>query len=283
MAERIYIDGVDVLATYGAYPLGYDSLLSWPILKPIKVVDWPDEDGVEADLTNPLLDATQCSLNIAVRNGNLEAFMEFIYSGHTHAYIFEEIGLTKTLRLVGSSDMITAKSLGFVTLLLAEDAPMQGYEYAEPSSTINLVHAKGMLAIDGRDITDYGGVVLAGAVESAIAYPFVKAPLTISATHIPGVVVDTEAEVRVDTRQVAIPILLRAINTDEFWRNYNALLWDIIRPELRILEVGDVVPLYGFYNGMSVEAFSAPRYSGDTMWMHCTIAFTIVAERAQKI
>ena len=59
MTDRLYIDGVDVFKAYGICVGlgGYKHLVQYPALKEVKCVDWPEENGVEPDLLNPVLAA----------------------------------------------------------------------------------------------------------------------------------------------------------------------------------------------------------------------------------
>lgn len=273
----MYIDGVDVLATYGAYPLGYEGLLTWAQFKSIQVTEWPDEDGVDANLSNPKLAANQLTLNVAVRNDKLEEFLEFLYSGHSHTFYFLELDFTKALRIVGCSDMDVARKLGTVSLQLSDDAPLQDYTYLTPHSTIDLTHRAGNFYLNGKDIIDYGCVTLEGVNNSFKAYPQAKDILMIDAINMAGMGVDNEAPMRSVSKQVVVPLLLRAATIEEFWRNYNALYHNITSPGVKEVELVGELPVECFYDSMSVDTFSLPRFPGDTVWMtfNITLSTTI--------
>lgn len=273
MADTMYIDGVDALSTYGAYPLGYEGLLTWAEFKPIQTTEWDDEDEIDADLSNPQLDAHQFSLNVAVRDNMLEEFMEFIYSLHSHTFYFPTIELTQKLRVVGCSDMETSRTLGIVTLTLSEDMPMSGYEYTPPTSSIKQTHLTHKFLIDGKDITEYGCALLEGSSDSLRAYPDIKEVLQISASNQSGIIVDNKAPVRASSRQVTISLLMRASSIEEFWRNYNALYYDITRQDARQLDLVDTLFVEGYYKSMSVDYFSPPRFKGDKVWLKFSVIF----------
>ena len=61
------MDGVDVYATYGAFVVqdGYKGLVQWPALKEPDSNDWAEEDGIEVDLSAPVLDAKEVRLEMA--------------------------------------------------------------------------------------------------------------------------------------------------------------------------------------------------------------------------
>lgn len=275
MAERLYIDGVDVFATFGAYPTEVSGLLTWATFKTIQTTDWPDEDGVEANLSNPKLNAASHTLNMVVRNNNVENFMEFVYSAHLHSFQIPTIGYNKSLRIVGCSDMSSARSLGMVTLLLSDDAPLVGYEYQEPRSTIVSTLHKSILYLDGKDIAEYGCVILDGTRKSYRAFPNIKEVLVGSTSDSNGLSVDYEAQVVTQSRQVTISLLLLASTIEEFWRNYNALYYDFTRPGARELEFKDK-KIWGYYQSMNIRDFSAPRYNGDKVWMPINIAIKTI-------
>lgn len=274
MAERLYIDGVDVFATFGAYPTEVSGLLTWATFKTIQTTDWPDEDGVEASLSNPKLNAASHTLNVVVRNNKIGDFMEFIYSSHQHSFQIPSIGYDKKLRIVGCSDMDAARSLGMVTLLLSEDTPLEGYTYQNPLSTIGQAHLKGIFRLDGRDITDYGCGLLVGANKAFRSYPNIKEGLVQSTSDTNGIIADKGASILGQSRQVKVSLLLRASTIEEFWRNYNALYYDITQPGARELELVGEIPVECYYQSMNIQAFSAPRFAGDIVWMKLGITFS---------
>lgn len=55
MTGYCYIDGIDIYDEFGVIVEGdgYDELLSFPSLKEPDKNDWPEENGIEVDLSEP--------------------------------------------------------------------------------------------------------------------------------------------------------------------------------------------------------------------------------------
>lgn len=269
MATKIYIDGIDVLATYEAYPTAVVGILEWPSLKEVKTYDWPDEDGMDVDLSHPVLASRQLSLPLAVRNGQITAFMEFLYERTTRTWEVKELGYSERLRLVGCSDFELHGDLGFATILLSADSPMEGYTYEKPSTTIDLAYYKGALSVDNVDLTSYGCTALEGVAETLKAYGQVKEALLINVSNKAGVVYDNEAPVRKAARTATLGLLMRANSIAEFWRNYNALLYDLTREGERTIAYNGTDIFKGYYSNMSIDAFDFTS----TIWVKFIITF----------
>ncbi len=273
MATRLHIDGVDVLATYGAYPVGCEGLVAWPELKAVQIFDWPDEDGVEANLSSPILASRQFSMPCVVRDGRISEFLDFIYTSHTHTYEVPELSYKRVLRLIDCTNFEIHGPLGFATLVLSDDTPLSDYVYQAPASTINLASQYGWLMFDGVDASEYGCVALDGLLQEmkAAVYGQVKEALLIDVCNRDGVEYDIDAPVKKSARTINIPLYMRCADMGEFWRNSNAFLYDLSR-------VGTHTILYqgtsicGYYGSMSVKDFGkAP----DKVWLEFDITFNI--------
>lgn len=64
---RLYIDGDDAYKQYGVYVVkgGWNDLVAFPPLKTVPSNDWQEEDGIEADLSNPVLNTKEVQLKVA--------------------------------------------------------------------------------------------------------------------------------------------------------------------------------------------------------------------------
>ena len=277
MATRMYIDGIDVLTSYGAYPTELGGFLEWPSLKEVKTYDWPDEDGVDADLTHPVLASRQFMISIAVKNGLISRFVDFICGQSTRIYEIPELNYTKQLRMVGCSDFNTMGDMGFVNITLSDDSPFSGYEYHKPSTNTHSPNSEGVLTIDGIDITSYGCVALQGVADSMKAFERVKEALAINVSNIAGVRYDNDSPVYNAPHSIVIPLLMRAGSINEFWQNYYALIYDLTRPRDREIVYKGGIFHSVFYNSQSIEEISMPRYNGDSIWVKFTITFTTFA------
>ena len=256
MKNKLYIDGKDAYSLYGVFVTdgGYKELLAFPPLKPVESNDWAEEDGVEVDLSAPKLDTRELSISFAYHGNDARFgdFIELLSGGAYHDFNFVETGKTYKLRMVSQPDMSQVSTLGVFSLRFAEDFPLQGYSYLAPQSNIvPLCNYE----IDGRDLSEYGVSILKGSDTEIQKSPTVKTNLLQNFKTKSGADYDGEI-VNFQTKEVKLNCLMRANNLAEFWRNYYALLFDLVRPGERLLYVdstGYEYPCY--YKSCSVSDF----------------------------
>jgi len=254
MTGNLYIDGFDCYTLFGVYVTGnYNELVAFPSLKPVESNNWHEEDGEEVDLSAPALDTRELNIKFAYHGTeeNFVSFINLLSDGAYHQFNFAEIGKMYQLRLVSQPDMSRASTFGVFSLRFADDFPLSGYSYVSPQS--NIVPLCGY-ELDGRDLADYGVRVLQGSMAEIQKIPAVKKNLIVSVRDKSGVVYDG-ANVTFQAKDVRINCLMRANNLTEFWRNYNALLYDLVRPSERMLYVGSK-EYACYYKSCSVSEFS---------------------------
>jgi hypothetical protein len=257
MTGNLYIDGKDIYTPYRILVAasGYGDLAAFPALKTVDSNDWAEEDGAEFDLSAPKLDTREVSVAFAF-HGNEAAFgnfMEVLSDGAYHDFYFTEIGRTYRLRLVSQQSMSQVQTLGKFSLRFADDFPLSGYAYTVPQSSITIPQRG--YELDGRDLSEYGVCVLRGNYAEIHKSPAVKTALLQNMKSRAGAVYDGEA-VFFQTKEVRLECLMRAATLTEFWRNHDALLYDLSRPDERILYVdstGSEYPCY--YKSCSVSGF----------------------------
>lgn len=275
MTGRFYIDGKDVYSEYGVYvqEAGYNELVAFPELKAVTSNDWQEEDGIEPDLSEPRLNTKEFSLKIVLSGIDYRwnGFIELLSDKAYHTFDFKEIGRTYRLRLVSNPNTDLATMLGFITLKLADDFPLDGYTYVEPDSSVPTYRD---YELDGRPFTDYGVRVLEGTLDEIQKSPNVKTGLLRNISILNGAIYDGET-VTYKTKDVKVNCLMRAATLDELWRNYDALLYDLVRPEQRMLFVNDMEYEYPcYYKKCSVSEFYA-----SAGWLKFTITLCFISFR----
>ena len=265
MKGDLIINGVDVYDVYGVYIIngGYDDLMAYPSTKKVSYNDWHEYDGIEPDLERISLEAKQSTINLGcnMSYNRLLAFFTFLETRAESEYYFAEIGLTKKLRLVGYSN-VEYNEIGRCSLVVSEDIPMNGYTYLEP------INSKVILTdytLDGVDLGRYGISVLYGTIESMQTRGKVKQNLLRNISILNGVIYDSNAKVTKSNREISLSCQITASNYATLYRNYNALLYDLVRSipnadvtrqALRTLtsaDIGGSVECY--YKGASVQMF----------------------------
>lgn len=255
MLGKLYIDGRDAYREWGVFVTqgAYKELACFPPAKAVESADWSDQDGVEVDLSDPKLNSKEVSITFAVHGKMLVgAFFDLISDGAYHTFDFREIGRTYKLRLVSEASLDVRQGLRTFSLSFADDFPLQGYTYLAPRS--ELVPVQGF-EIDGVDLAQYGVWVLKGSEQEILKAPAVKENLLQNIGSMDGAIYDGGV-VYFKSKQVKLSCLMRASSIEEFWRNYDALLFDLVRPEERSLYVdwtGYEYPCY--YKSCSVQEF----------------------------
>lgn len=278
MKDRFYIDGKDAFTEFGVFVVagGYNELVAFPSLKTVKSNEWQEEDGIEPDLSDPVLDTKEFAMKFALTGESYRfgGFIELLSDKAYHAFHFKEIGRTYRLRLVSHSNMDTAVQLGLITLRLADDFPLNGYNYVAPASTIS---AREDYELDDVKFTDYGVRVLAGSLDEIEKSPAVKPNLLRNIGSQKGAIYDGAA-VTFKTKDVKINCLMRAASLADLWKNCDALLYDLTRPNERTLYVeatGNEYPCH--YKSCSVSDFCAT----DKIWLTFSITLVFTSFRVE--
>lgn len=267
------IDGKDAYTEYGVFVVkgGLNEVVAMPPLKPFESNDWHEYDGLDADLSTPVLNAREITLRVASSDYNRFArLISILQDGGYHSFFFASINRDYRLRLLGVSGVRAGVGgLEMVSIKLAEDKPMQGYTYRTPKSTIASTQD---YTLDNRPITDYGVRVLKGTLEEILRLPNIKENLTIDSKKEAGRKYDTGIT-RYKSKDVKLYCLMTAESLNELWRNYDALLYDLIRPEARTLGVEILGREFRFaYKNCQVTEF----YPTEEIWLRFTLTITFI-------
>lgn len=272
MTGRLYIDGHDAYTTFGVYVMegGYNDLVALPPLKSPTTNDWQEEDGIEADLSAPVLDTHEVSLKLAVSGlySRYFALLQRLSDKAYHTFECAEIGRTFRLRLTQMSSLDAVKILGFATLKLADDFPPTFDEWGEYLPRTAMVACEDY-TLDDRNFTDYGVRILQGSLSEILKQPQVKPNLLRNIPSQQGVIYDN-AVVTFKSKEVKLTCLARASSLDDLWHNLECLLHDLTRPEERRLgvrEIEDEFPCY--YKSCAVSEF----YADAEPWLKFTLTF----------
>lgn len=278
MTGRLYIDGHDAYKQWGVYVVsgGWNELIAYPPLKTVEHNDWQEEDGIEADLSAPKLDFKEAALKFAWSGdwNRLEGFISQLAGRAYHDFDCVHIGRRYTLRMTQAPDLTFAESLGFITIKVCDDFPLKDYVYQAPSS--NVIGPIDYL-LDGHPLLKYGCRILQGSLSEIVKPAVVKQNLLRNIAIKSGVIYDDEADaVTFKSKDVKLNCLMRADSLSELWRNYDALLFNLIQPDERQLGVQALNRRYPcYYKNASVTAF----YPDGKIWLTFTLTLTIINPR----
>jgi len=242
---RLLVDGVDVWSAYGGFIVdgANESIVGWASLKEMESNDWHEYDGLEVDLTNPVLDTRSFEVKMAFSGltKRPNKFLNTLSNGSYHEWYFADLGVTKKLRLVSMPNINDWTYLGLLSLTLAEDAPLEDYE--RPSSLTSYISESTDWSLDDLYFSDYGVRVLEGSLDEFKRLPDVKQNLLWNINEAWGAYYDDPADdeeaddtlVRYQSKDMTLNCLLRAKDISQFWTNWNALLYDLIQSGSRTL------------------------------------------------
>ena len=238
MKGQLFIDSLDAYSEFGIIVAkgSYKNLLNLPATKEPDKNDWSEEDGAEFDLSFLALDTVDVSIELAFRNDiGLGSLMVILSDMGYHDFQFTELGRTYRLRLSsqGSYEIYTGLETAKFTFI--NDFPREAeYEYLEPVNSIPM--PKGY-EIDDKDLSDYGVTILEGSNAEILKSPAVKKNLLQDFKRQDGAIYDGEV-VKFQTKEVNLKCLMRTPDIEAFWRNRDALLYDLTKLSLKVDEEG---------------------------------------------
>ncbi len=272
MRGRLFVDGLDAYTTWGVYVTegGWGELIAYPPLKTVKSNDWQEEDGLEVDLSAPVLGSAEPSIRFAFagRFSRFHDFINHLASRSYHEFRCASIGRTYTLRMLQVPNFAQLRDLGTASVKFSNDFPLHGYTYQPPQSSIFTVAD---YLLDGRPLSDYGCFLKQGTFAELMKPPAVKTNQVRNISTASGAIYNDTA-VTFASKEVRLNCLMRADSLTQLWRNYDALLYDLTRPAERQLEVESAAHTYlCHYKRANVSAF----YHTGKIWLEFQIALVI--------
>jgi hypothetical protein len=246
------IDGINIATTYSATLLygSLNSVIEYPSMKAPLKNDWAEFDGVEVDLTNPILDKKDIDLNLLIAESKIDEFITFLKEKTYRIYHFDDLNTSFKLRCLELSDTQKIQGRCFIKLKLSDDFPLDGYVYEGvpswyyfSSTTItfdrtdiffgNKTTGNSDLSISGISFSAYGISVLEGTKDSLEGVVKIKEKLEVKSKFISGVSV---AEQVSKTKEYNATLkLFMNQDTNSFLNNYKAFLYEFVMPDVKIL------------------------------------------------
>lgn len=281
-SERLFFGGADVLEyTYVCTAFGgFDELIAFPPLKTPPANDWHEERGFDPDLSAPVLDTREVTLRLSATHAeDYETTLRTLAETPVVDVRAPSIGRSWSLRFVAPTESAHSSTFG---LKFADDTPMQGYTYQPPNAE---KEREWILSTSRRDdfvitespkrsFADYGARVLGDVVDEMERRNEVKTGLLRKFSTKPGAFYDKAALFCEKGGDRQVQLLMRADTLAELWRNYDALLFDLIRPGARRYKEA---PFY--YSSCRVDKFipDEPR-----PWLQFTLTLTFYEGSSEK-
>lgn len=281
-SEQLYIDGEDVwenvyvCTAFG----GFNELIAFPPLKTPPANDWQEERGFDPDLSDPVLDTREVTLRLSATDTEDYKYTFYMLNKKPVVKVrARSIGRSWSLRFIAPTDSAHSSTFG---LKFADDTPMQGYTYQPPNAE---KEREWILSTSRRDdfvitespkrsFVDYGARVLGDVVDEMERRNEVKTGLLRKFSTKPGAFYDEAALFREKGDDRQVQLLMRADTLAELWRNYDALLFDLIRPGARRYKEA---PFY--YSSCRVDHFipDEPR-----PWLQFSLTLTFFEGSSEK-
>lgn len=236
MTGNCYIDGRDIYTDFGIIVEGdgYDELFSFPTRVEPDKNDWAEEHGIEPDLSNPLLQAQEITIDFALLDGRRwQSFYAFLAEPGYRTINIPALGRTWMLRVVEMPELDMYDEADIFSVKFAEDV-------REVPSGYPAANAGGLLAsvvsLDGKSLDKYGIIVTTGLEEFERA-PKLKKALTRTNSLQNGQVYDTDF-VRYVEKEVTFGCCLNGIQATDFWNLYDAFFGDLLKTGTRKIGYG---------------------------------------------
>lgn len=271
MDSELYIDDRSVLEAYGLR-LGNGSIASfieWAPLKEVYYNDWHEEDGIEPDLSSPVLNRHHCTLRFVgtTSDDNVNAFIAMLSDYAHHSFSMRNSVFKQTLRLEKCVSVDYIDDLWKIEMRFAKDYP----EELLSRNPLEIMSPDDRYVIDGVLMSNLGAIVLEGVNNELLRIGDVKENLLQSFDGVNGAKYDP-VRVRFRERNVRIPCLIRASTIIKLRDNYCGLLTRLIQPGAHTFIATDLGCQYSFY----YKSCKVRRAFLDTKpWIELDITITV--------
>lgn len=274
MINNLYIDGENARSRFGVWITrgGYNGLLAFPALKEPEENDWPEEDGVEVDLSDPKLEAKEITISfLADTNTAATDLVAYLGQSGVHTLRIPSLKREWQLRLSDHPQnmvypLATAFSLKFV-----EDVPARPMAEGIPAPGVWLPESR--YKLDGVPFSDYG-VSIDVSRSALLKAPAAKLNMNRTVSTEDGQIYDAEHLV-FQKKEATFKCHFKAATVEAFWQCYDAFFGALIQPEERRLYVAEIGKDYPCYYKSS-SAFKLLSLSGVVIVeFNLTLVFTV--------
>lgn len=283
--NKLFIDSKDAMVEYGVFVErnGFRQTLQMPVFKKPDTTEWPEYDGIEVDLSNPLLEARQFQIQFCIKNVRwAEDLFIALSDGCYHTFTFAEIEKTMTLRLVSNGSFSSYIRLGKLTLTFSDDSPTRPAQpvikAGDPTPPPYALGASEVVQrgykIDNLDLSRFGVYVLKGTDDTIRKAPNIREHLKITAKNINGVKYDSGGDVHWKSKDITLKLFMSVPSMKVFWQRYNALYYQLMGNGLRTFYFSPVdEEFHCYYKSNSVTRFE--RFASGRVWCEFSVVLTV--------
>lgn len=267
----MYVDGIelrDIEISKGSLR----EVVCLPAVKTIETNDWWEYDGIEPNLSAPVLAGRDVRLNLTGigRYHNVGNLIERLSDGAYHTFSIG--GRNFNYRLVSVNDFKPGSFTSF-SLTLRDDSPemRKAIQYVTPSADDKSEYFGDM---DGIDLRKYGIAILNGTMDSIKKPAAVKGNLTQDSGVFDGQVYDWHT-VKFKSKDIVLKCLMRADSYDDFWQQRDNLLYDLMLPGEHVLYVKGTEEELPFY----YKSCSSVEFLEDPIWWMFDLTLCVIRQR----
>lgn len=250
------IDNIDIKSTYkiDVADSSLSGLLCYPKAKGVTITDYPDEDGVRADLTERMfLDAYSATLTFNIFAGaDIQGFASMLLASVVHTIQLGSIISAKG-HLTGYNDtkIINGQGTIRVTFLFSDDY-FAGFSYSTTKIDTSAVDVPDYnYTLDGKSLASYGLIPTMSSALAVVRPHDAKTPLVIKSNFNDGQKIDEGATLHLKAKNIGLDLMGRYKGDDIY--AYRAFLYDLTREGERTL-VAEGKTMKMWYNSASVRA-----------------------------
>ena len=229
--------------------------LQYPSLKKPIINDWRELDGLEVDLSAPVLDIKTVKLYFKVPFYFSNSFVGFIRSELDMIYSWEapeHVSHGAKLRFVSAKGIDEELGISTIELSLIEDNSFISSEASYSYSLPTLTAQDQNWEIDNNNFSIYGIYVLKGSKTSLSYAKAIKDRLVHKSNYSAGAVAVDSLD-KYKEQQITLNLLIRDTWTN-FIGAYKAFLYDLVRPNARSINA-DGLTFDAYYKSSKIKDF----------------------------
>lgn len=246
MINNLYIDDQPARSRFGVWVTrgGYSGLIAFPALKEPEANDWPEEDGVEVDLSDPKLEEKEITVSFLSDTCSAASDLVAYLSGTGyHVFRVPSLGRTWQLRLSDHPENNVYPLQTAFSLKLVEDVPVRPIADSLPTPGVRIPVSRYLL--DDVPFSTYG-VTVDVSRSALLKAPAAKLNMNRKVLTADGQIYDADHLV-FQKKEVTFNCHFKAVSMAVFWQCYDSFFSALIQPgerQLYVEEIGKAYPCY---------------------------------------
>lgn len=235
MTGQCYIDGRDIYSDFGVIITdgGYDDFFKLPGMVEPDKNDWAEHDGIEVDLSTPLLQSREISVSFAsISSVQWQLFIEFLTMPGIRTVSIPYLGRTWTLRYDSMTELGMYNGADLFAIKFIEDNP------TIPTATVPVgtVPFESVLELDGMSLDKYG-IIVEDGLDDFDKTPPLKRNLTRTSSLINGQIYDAGTAVFAE-KEITLQCTMISTSMAGLWTQLDALFAALVQPGERTISRG---------------------------------------------